>query len=140
MKYPQLTEHFSALEFACKCKRNGLATDSTWCHGQEWVDHLLVITLETLRQRLKRPVYVLSGCRCPRYNAHVGGAPLSQHVRGKAADIQVAGLTPLELAEEAIKVGFPSVATYPTFVHVDVRENNPWRSIDKRHNTPMRQA
>lgn len=77
MKYPQLTKHFSATEFACKCKARGLDADDTWCHGQEWIDERLVILLETLRMRLQRPVYVVSGCRCPRYNAHVGGAPMS---------------------------------------------------------------
>jgi len=136
--YPQITEHFKATEFACKCKERGLATDSTWCGGQEWVDRNLVLLLETLRQRLQKPIYVVSGCRCPRYNPHVGGAPASQHMRGKAADIQVAGLSPYELAEECLKVGFPSVATYPTFVHVDVREVAPWRAINKAHTAPMR--
>lgn len=138
MKYPQLTEHFKASEFACKCKARGLATDPSWCHGQEWVDLRLVQLLEQLRVVLGRPVYVVSGCRCPRYNSVVGGAPLSQHVRGKAADIQVAGMTPYELAQKAVEIGFPSVATYETFVHVDIRETNPWRSIDRNHNKPMR--
>jgi len=136
--YPQLTEHFKATEFACKCKARGLAKDATWCQGQEWVDLRLVEQLEVLRARLGRPIYVVSGCRCPRYNQLVGGAPLSQHVRGKAADIQVAEMTPYELALEAVKVGFPSVATYDTFVHVDIREMNPWRSIESRHDRPMR--
>lgn len=138
MQYPQITKHFNAHEFRCKCAAKGLDADNTWCHGQEWIDERLVILLETLRQRLQRPIYVTSGCRCPSYNASVGGAPKSQHMRGKASDIQVAGMTPYELAQEAIKVGFPSVATYETFVHVDRRESNPWRDVSEKHDKPMR--
>ncbi len=128
----QLTEHFHANEFRCKCRAKKLDVDDIWCHGEVWVHHELVILLETLRQRLQKPITVLSGCRCPAYNRFVGGARMSQHKRGTAADISVKGVTPVEVALEAQKVGFRGIKVYPTFTHVDIREGNVWHVIPQR--------
>lgn len=117
----KLSPHFHANEFRCKCKSRGLDRDDTWCHGEVWAHRDLVERLEALRARLGRPIVITSGCRCPRYNAHIGGARMSQHKRGTAADIVVQGRTPKEVARIARELGL-FVIEYPTFTHVDVRE------------------
>jgi len=117
-----MTAHFSSNEFACKCKSKGLPTKHGYCGGKVWIRPRLVDKLEELRSALGgKAITVNSGCRCAEYNAYVGGAPGSQHKLGTAADIQVAGFTPGEVADVAEKLGFGGVGRYATFTHVDVR-------------------
>lgn len=108
-----MTAHFKRAEFACRC---GCGFDA--------IDEGLVEALEALRERLGRPIVVLSGCRCEAHNAAEGGARHSQHVLGKAADIRVAGMGARELYSWATGVvdlrGF-GVDDERHFVHVDVR-------------------
>lgn len=51
------------------------------------LDRLISDILDPIRERWGKPIYVTSGYRCSRLNKLVGGAPTSQHVLGKAADI-----------------------------------------------------
>jgi len=46
---------------------------------------------------------------------------MSQHKRGTAADIQVKGVAPAEVARVARNLGL-HVIEYETFVHVDIRK------------------
>lgn len=43
--------------------------------------------LDPVREMWGRPIRVNSGYRCPELNMLVGGAPVSQHLTGEAADI-----------------------------------------------------
>ncbi len=43
--------------------------------------------LDVAREKLKMPIIVTSGFRCPTLNRLVGGSPTSQHVLGEAADL-----------------------------------------------------
>jgi len=104
-----LTEHFKASELQCSC-----------C-GQLVIDRQLVYGLEVLRRLLGKPIIITSAYRCMAHNAAVGGVPNSQHVLGKAADIQVPGLTPDEVHKVA-KWLFTGLGLYDNFLHVDVRE------------------
>ena len=117
----QLTENFHRDEFRCRCQERGLATDETWCGGESWVHYELVGRLQQLRDYFRAPVTITSGCRCPRYNLYVGGAPMSQHKRGTAADIIVKDVAPAKVAQVARDLGF-YVIEYETFVHVDIRK------------------
>lgn len=116
----RLTKNFTADDFRCRCKAKGLDVDDTWCHGEVWVHRELVERLQELWDRLGRPVKVLSGCRCPRYNAYVGGSRMSQHKRGTAADIVVEGIASKEVAKIAKELGL-FVIEFQDFMHVDVR-------------------
>lgn len=85
IKYPSATHYspnFTKAELDCKC---GCKTPPRIAVelGK------LARDLEVLRAKLGRPLGVLSGYRCPAHNKAVGGARLSQHMTGKAADIKV---------------------------------------------------
>ena len=110
----KLSPHFFRDEFACRCG----------C-GFDTVDTKLVQGLQHLRDIMKAPVSINSGCRCPEHNAAVGGVPNSQHLLGKAADIVMRGYTPEEVAEFAdllVEFGNSGIIIYDNFTHVDVRD------------------
>lgn len=81
----------------------------------------LLDKLQLLRDLAGKPVIITSGYRNPAYNLKVGGSPTSRHLRGEAADIQIPGLGPQQVAELAEQVGFMGIGVYDTFTHVDVR-------------------
>ena len=109
-----LSRHFDRAEFACRCG----------C-GFDTVDAELVLMLEEIRKEFERPVYVTSGCRCPEHNQHVGGSPNSQHLKGRAADIQVKGVEPWQVQEFIESELVPSgLGKYDSFTHIDSRSGN----------------
>ena len=113
--------HFSQNEFACK--------GSNCCGNSAPISKRLVLGLEALRGLIGRPLTINSGFRCVRHNTEVGGAPLSQHVLGTAADVRTpAGVTDKEFYAAACslrvegKTVFGAVGIYNGRIHVDVRE------------------
>ncbi len=82
----------------------------------------LLHKLQQLRDLSIKPVIITSGYRNAAYNKKVGGSPTSHHLRGEAADIQISGLSPQQVAHLAEQVGFNGIGVYDTFTHVDVRE------------------
>lgn len=112
----QLTANFNLREFACR-----------HC-GMVRLDPALVDKLQQLRDRVGRPIIITSGYRCEAHNRAVGGAANSQHLLGKAADIQVEGMGPAALAAHAEVIGFGGIGIYGNFVHVDTRATTArWR-------------
>lgn len=81
-------------------------------------DPELVAVLQRLRDRLGRPLPVLSGYRSPSTNRLVGGARRSQHLVGRAADIP-SGLVSHAEARNAGARGIGLSGSW--VVHVDVR-------------------
>jgi len=87
----------------------------------------LAKNLEVLRKHIGQPIRVTSGFRSKEYNRKVKGATNSFHVLGMAADIQVAKMSPeqvakaieLLIAEGKMKEG--GLGIYRTWVHYDVR-------------------
>lgn len=105
----KLSKNFTLSEFAC----NDGSKEIT-------IDYELIDKLQQLRDTLGKPVRVTSGYRTITYNKKCGGIATSNHLIGKAADIKVSGMTPLDLAKAADKIGFLGIGVYPTFTHVDV--------------------
>lgn len=71
-----LSANFSRSEFRCACCRTVIDIDPN-----------LVMVLQRARNWHGRPLQVVSGYRCARQNARVGGHPASQHRHGRAADV-----------------------------------------------------
>jgi uncharacterized protein YcbK (DUF882 family) len=109
----KISKHFSRSEFACSCN----------C-GFDTIDTVTLEALEAIRGHFEAPVMITSACRCTAHNAAVGGAENSQHVKGRAADIQVKGVEPERIANYAEDLGM-SVGRYSTFTHIDSRSGTP---------------
>jgi len=119
MSYPTAThysEHFTRRELDCHCG----------CDAPAAVERELALTaaeLEKLRALVGMPLHINSGYRCPTYNKAIGGAPKSQHMQGKAADVS-ARCSPTYVAMAAEKVpAFDNggICRYAGFTHVDRR-------------------
>jgi zinc D-Ala-D-Ala carboxypeptidase len=55
--------------------------------GTAWVHRDLLVALETLRNRVGRPLSLVSGWRDVAHNRRVGGATSSQHTYGEAPEL-----------------------------------------------------
>jgi len=58
---------------------------------------LCVLVLQPLRDHLGKPIVINSGLRPPWLNILIGGSKTSAHMDGRAADIEVPGMSPLEV-------------------------------------------
>lgn len=105
-----LSAHFSRREFACNCG----------C-GADTVDAELLTLLERAREHFGAPITITSGHRCREYNRRVGGARDSQHLRGRAADIKVNGVSPAKVYAWFADWHRGGLGKYHTFTHVDTR-------------------
>jgi len=84
----------------------------------------LMDKLQALRDRIGKPIVVLSGFRSPEHNAIIGGAPQSMHLQGEAADISMANHNPISFFATAKELGFLGFGFYPfgagNFMHLDL--------------------
>ena len=119
----KITKNFNLNEFKCK--------DGTHV-PEELIENvtLLCENLQVLRDKLGKPIRVISGYRSPKYNRRIGGARRSQHMTAKAADIKVSGMTPAEVKSAIVglikdgKMMKGGIGLYRTFTHYDVRGRN----------------
>ncbi len=117
----KLTNNFNREEFDCK--------DGTKVPVQFYSNlQDLANNLQVLRNHLNKSVLITgSGYRTPKHNAKVKGAKNSQHLTASAADINVNGFSPKELAiviELLIangKMKQGGLGIYSNFVHYDIR-------------------
>ena len=84
--------------------------------------------LQSLRNRLGKPMIVLSGYRSPAHNKAVGGAPHSKHKDGTAFDIAMSNHDPVAFEAAARAVGFLGFGYYPRsgFMHIDLGPARHW--------------
>lgn len=108
-----ITTHFKIKEFRCKDGSDEIIIEEELC-----------IKLEQLRNKINKPVHILSGFRTNEYNKKINGAKGSYHLTGSAADIKVEGVDPKIIAIYAAKVGFNGIGVYDSFVHVDIRKSD----------------
>lgn len=110
----QLEKNFKSTEFDCKGKG---------CCSHTLVDQKLVKHLQSIRNHFGKAVIINSGYRCAKHNKNVGGARLSKHLIGMAADIKVKGVSPRDVARYAESLGIKGIGLYDTFVHIDTRRD-----------------
>ena len=107
-----LTYNFNREEFACNCG----------C-GLDTVDTETLRILQEIRDHFASPITINSGCRCFTYNRDIGGARKSQHVKCRAADFSIEGVTQdeiyLYIGDTYPDVG--GVGKYDDFIHLDTR-------------------
>jgi len=92
------------------------------------LDPAVLIKLQAIRNEVRRPIYILSGYRCPSYNARIGGARNSYHMRGQAADFVIYGYSVDQLRQLALKHGFTGIGRYYRggFLHADTGPRREW--------------
>lgn len=113
MATKNLSEHFTAAEFRCRC-----GACAPLDPPKELIDGL-----ERLREICGgRPVIVTSGHRCAKHNAAVGGVSNSKHLQARAADVVIRGVTPQEIAT-LVKFLIPTLRALPykDYTHIDLR-------------------
>ena len=114
-----LSENFLLKEFTCRCGRGE-------CDAPKRPHPALIERLEELRSLWGKPLVINSGIRCDWWNAFWKGAPKSQHILGKAADIRVKDKRQAQtLASLAEQVGFKGIGVGETKLHLDVRAGKP---------------
>ena len=83
--------------------------------------------LQYIRDFIELPIGITNAYRCRSHNKAVGGVSSSQHILGKAADLQVKGISPEELYKvldtltEYNHVMQGGLGLYDSFVHYDIR-------------------
>ena len=111
----KLTENFDSTEFQCKCCKK---------LPELGMNPHLIELLQAIREKLGRSITIVSGYRCKKHNQKVGGAKLSQHVLGNAADVRVAGMDASDF-QHWLVVHFnkqcKGIGCYDTFTHIDCR-------------------
>lgn len=107
-----LSTNFKVKEFACNDGTDKILIDSD-----------LVAMLQKIRDHFKKPITINSAYRTPTYNKLVGGSSTSYHVKGMAADICIAGISPIIVGIYAETIGAGGIGVYNTFTHVDTRSS-----------------
>lgn len=104
----KLTDHFSLAEMISSETASRLDIDNTPSHevAQE-LTRLCQLVLEPLRNGSGKVVVVTSGYRCPLLNKVIRGSRLSDHMFGRAADIKIPGMTPLNVCKLVVLLNLP---------------------------------
>jgi uncharacterized protein YcbK (DUF882 family) len=90
-----------------------------------------VALLDAIRDRLGRPMKIVSGYRTARHNQDVGGRVNSAHLRGFAADVFCREARfRYDLIECALQIGVKRFEIGPAWVHMDVDPSLPQDVID----------
>lgn len=114
--------HLSWKELAC---HDGTVYPVNW-RGDRAV--LLGQAFEAIRAAVGQPLIVLSAYRTPKFNRRIGGAKMSQHVEGRALDLEIPEGFTVDTFEQLVHASAKTpnsvirgIGIYPTFLHMDVR-------------------
>lgn len=117
----KISPHFKSTEFDCKDEL------AYWT----FIDDKLIDILEMARAYFRRTyektiIKITSPYRTPAYNKKIGGSPKSQHMTGRAADIQLFNngdqIDPKEVYYYFdLQNWNGGVGLYKTFTHIDTR-------------------
>lgn len=96
----QLSKNFSLPELTYSSTAVNKGIDNT--PTPEVIASLQILVnnvLQPIREQIGKPIKISSGYRSPAVNASVGGSTNSDHCRGQAADIEIAGMANGDLAK-----------------------------------------
>ena len=99
--------------------------------GYAVMDKAFMDRLVAFREEWGAPLIVNSAYRSEKHNSVVGGAPNSQHRKGTAIDISMAGVDVHAFLKLAFAYDFTGIGVYldrprdRRFVHLDLRVGNP---------------
>lgn len=116
----KLTKDFQLSEFAC---HSGEAVPGEMLPTLQ----RLADALQVIRDAIGAPLTVVSGYRSAAWNAKVGGAGGSQHMRAAAADVACKTLTVAQLYSTILRlirsgaIEDGGLGRYKSWVHYDVR-------------------
>jgi len=135
MRRYQLTRNFFLDEFTRSqaAARHGIDMSLSSCSDEaQSLMRLCETVLQPLRDALG-PVHITSGYRPFALNLLIGGSSHSQHIRGQAADIVVAGRAPLDVSRWI----YANIGDYDQLIH----EFGQWThvSVAGPNKTPRRQ-
>ncbi len=120
----RLTDNFSLDELTRSARAAELGIDNSPSLTQlANLARLAANVLEPIRAAAGRPVRITSGLRVPALNRAVGGSPRSDHMDGRAADIQIVGMPPADLERLIVSLDLPVrqvICEFGQWVHVSV--------------------
>lgn len=107
-------KHFQKSEFTCKCG----------CESNN-MNLEVVKVADEIREHFGKPAIVNSGYRCTKHNKNVGGVSNSRHLKGKAIDLYVSGVSGQTLLSYTRKLVNQGKLRYTYFiagdaVHIDI--------------------
>ena len=117
----KLTNNFNKSEFECNCGCE--MPNEVFLQIQK-----LASQLQCIRDFIRFPINITNAYSCPTHNKEVGGVSNSQHILGKAADIQVDDSSPeaiyqvIDTLAEYGHVLQGGLGLYNTFTHYDIRK------------------
>ncbi|MBO4867876.1 MAG: hypothetical protein J5582_15150 [Ruminococcus sp.] len=132
----QITQHFNAKEFRCKCGKE----------HEFSVSDELVQKLEQLYAALNcSKIIVTSGFRCSAHDKAVKGSGTGQHTLGNAADICCYGQDGQPISSKVVcckaqDIGFSGIANITAayqYTHVDVRSGKKWYGDEVHGNSTV---
>lgn len=116
----ELTKHFL---YSSMKSKDGSSTPFSFKSN---LQHLAE-ALEVVRLFYALPMFVNSAYRSPAHNVAVGGSPKSFHLLGKASDVYIDTIEPIELYQVFLfcmrtgLIPFGGLGLYDNFVHYDTR-------------------
>lgn len=131
-----LSPHFTLEEMVRTGQSSLQAANTTEAaEFQKALKDVCVILLEPIRAKFG-PVRVTSGFRGASVNRAVGGSPTSQHAKGEAADIQIAGVKSADIVkwiatESGIPFGQCILEQPPGKEWVHISLGAPYRAKEK---------
>lgn len=112
-KYP----NFSEDEFKC-----------SHC-GEVYMNPEFLDKLQELRTLYGKPLFILSGYRCPEHPIEAKKKRPGTHTKGIAVDIAISGRNAYKLLKLAFKLGFTGVGVRQKgdnrFIHLDISQDFP---------------
>ena len=119
----QLAERFKGIRYIspeeARCQCGG-----KYCNGFPALpDRTMLELADDLREKAGAPLHRSSFLRCPQHNASQGGVSTSKHMRGKALDFCIKGLSGqklLAMAQADPRTSYAYIIDNGPYVHVDV--------------------